>query len=80
MPAIQNRQSLPVRFTPAQENAIERLAEENAISRAEVVRLAVEQFLAQLDDKGEMTVSRVIKAAPRREGEARARGRRTEKS
>ena len=77
---MKSKQSFPVRFTPDQEDAIERLAEENAISRAEVVRLAVEQFLAQLGDGGELTVSRVIRGSSLAAGATRARGKRDGKS
>ena len=73
-PAMKNRLSFPVRFTLDQEDAIERLAVENRISRAEVVRLAVEQFLAQLKDKGETVVPRVVKASSLTGSGAKARG------
>jgi len=72
---MKRTQSLPVRFTLEQENAITRIAEENGLSRAEVVRLSVMQFLAQLDASGELTVQRVIKApATAGAGGTKARG------
>ena len=72
-PRMRRKQSLPVRFTLEQENTIARIAETNGISRAEVVRLAVIQFLAQLDESGELTVARVIKAPGPPESGTKAR-------
>ena len=59
---MKRKLSLPVRFTPEQESAISQIAEENGLSRAEVVRMAVAQFLSELNAKGEMIVEKVIHA------------------
>ena len=60
--AMRRKQSLPVRFTLEQEDAIAQIADANGISRAEVVRLAVIQFLTELNQNGKLTVAHVIKA------------------
>ena len=55
-------QALPVRFTAEQLAAIEAISQDSGLSRSEVIRLAVDQFLAQLNDKGEVVVEKIIKA------------------
>lgn len=55
-------QALPVRFTAEQLAAIEAISQDSGLSRSEIIRLAVDQFLAQLNDKGEVVVEKVIKA------------------
>jgi hypothetical protein len=79
---MRKKQSFPVRFTPELEDAVRRTAEANGISRAEVVRLAVTQFLAQLGEAGRLVVEQVVRApadkadaaapaAPEKRGRAR---------
>jgi hypothetical protein len=54
--------ALPVRFTSEQERVIGQIAEANGLSKSEVVRLAVTQFLAQLRENKELIVSQVVRS------------------
>jgi hypothetical protein len=61
--------ALPVRFTSEQERVIGQIAEANGLSKSEVVRLAVTQFLAQLRENKELVVSQVVRSPDAPESE-----------